>query len=189
MELFINAILAGVAIAIGGIINLKIGGIAGAIFFSVGLYAVLNLKFALFTGKAGKFAEGTISMRNLAVILFGNFIGTFLIGFSMRLLRYVDPGPSLAALSSLSPFGIIFMSILCGILMYVAVECYSKGSVLGVALPVAAFILMGARHSIADSFYMAVGSEDWWDLLRLVGIVVGNFIGCNFIPLLRKVVK
>lgn len=50
------SILAGMMIAIGGIINLSIGGIAGALLFSMGLLTILTLRFELFTGKAGLLA-------------------------------------------------------------------------------------------------------------------------------------
>ena len=48
-----KSILAGIAIAIGAYINLKLGGIAGAVFFSVGLYLVCNFGLNLYTGKVG----------------------------------------------------------------------------------------------------------------------------------------
>ena len=50
---FVKSILAGIAIAIGAYINLKIGGIAGAVLFSVGLFLVCNFGLNLYTGKVG----------------------------------------------------------------------------------------------------------------------------------------
>ena len=53
--LFILSIIAGIMIGIGGLVNLSIGGVAGAIVFSVGLLTIIYYQFALFTGKAGLF--------------------------------------------------------------------------------------------------------------------------------------
>ena len=47
------SIFAGFLIGMGGIIYLKVGGIAGALFFSLGLMTIITFKFNLFTGKAG----------------------------------------------------------------------------------------------------------------------------------------
>ena len=55
MNLFILSIIAGIMIGIGGLVNLSIGGVVGAIVFSVGLLTIIYYQFALFTGKAGLF--------------------------------------------------------------------------------------------------------------------------------------
>ena len=41
MNLFILSIIAGIMIGIGGLVNLSIGGVAGAIVFSVGLLTII----------------------------------------------------------------------------------------------------------------------------------------------------
>ena len=51
-----NSILAGIMISIGAALYLVIGGIPGAILFSIGLLTILYFQFHLFTGKAGLFA-------------------------------------------------------------------------------------------------------------------------------------
>lgn len=73
------SILAGMVIAIGCILYLKIGGVMGAALFSVGLMSVVLGKFKLFTGKAGLFAEGKIGLGELGKIWLGNLLGTFII--------------------------------------------------------------------------------------------------------------
>ena len=72
------SILAGIMIAIGGIVYLEVGGIIGAFLFSMGLLAVLNFKLELFTGKAGLLATNEIDWRDLSRIWIGNFIGTLI---------------------------------------------------------------------------------------------------------------
>ena len=71
-----KSILAGIAIAIGAYINLKIGGIAGAILFSVGLFLVCNFGLNLYTGKVGY----TGIIKNLPILL-GNLIGAMILYF------------------------------------------------------------------------------------------------------------
>ena len=72
------SILAGIMIAIGGIVYLEVGGIIGAFLFSMGLLAVLNFKLELFTGKAGLLATNEIDWYSLGRIWIGNFIGTLI---------------------------------------------------------------------------------------------------------------
>lgn len=73
---FIKSILAGIAIAIGAYINLKIGGVAGAVLFSVGLFLVCIFKLNLYTGKVGY----TGIIKNLPILL-GNAVGALLLWF------------------------------------------------------------------------------------------------------------
>lgn len=60
--MLILAILAGFMIGVGAIINLIVGGIWGAIFFSLGLMTIIYFKFNLFTGKAGLLMTREISI-------------------------------------------------------------------------------------------------------------------------------
>lgn len=78
-ELLVMSILAGICIGIGGLINITIGGIAGAIFFAVGLLTILNFRFALFTGKAGLIVSREVGFINLFIIWVGNFFGAWLV--------------------------------------------------------------------------------------------------------------
>ena len=58
-----SAILAGLCISIGCIVNLRVGGVAGAVLFAFGLLAVVHYKLKLYTGTAGFIrAKGDWSM-------------------------------------------------------------------------------------------------------------------------------
>lgn len=63
-----NSILVGICILLGGY---TVGGIARAVFFSVGLLAILNLNLDLFTRRCGKLSS--IWLENF----FGSFLTTF----------------------------------------------------------------------------------------------------------------
>ncbi|MGL6221297.1 MAG: formate/nitrite transporter family protein, partial [Lacrimispora sphenoides] len=52
MKTFVNAIIAGIAISIGGVIYLTLENhIAGSFLFSIGLFTIYTFGFNLFTGK------------------------------------------------------------------------------------------------------------------------------------------
>ena len=55
MKTFLSAILAGIFISVGCIVNLNVGGIAGAVLFAFGLLAVVHYQLKLYTGTAGFF--------------------------------------------------------------------------------------------------------------------------------------
>ena len=48
-----SAIIAGICISIGCVVNLRVGGVAGAVLFAFGLLAVVHYKLKLYTGTAG----------------------------------------------------------------------------------------------------------------------------------------
>ena len=54
LSAFLDAVLAGICIGIGGTVFLSCESkIAGAVFFCVGLFAICTFGFNLFTGKVG----------------------------------------------------------------------------------------------------------------------------------------
>lgn len=81
------AILAGICIAIGGTVNLKVGGVAGAVLFAFGLTTVVYYGLKLYTGTAGFIRRhGDWSM--LVIVLIGNIIGCLLTALA---IRYTHP--------------------------------------------------------------------------------------------------
>ena len=74
---FTPAILAGICISIGCVVNLRVGGVAGAVLFAFGLTTVVYYGLKLYTGTAGFIRrQGDWSM--LLTVLFGNIIGCLL---------------------------------------------------------------------------------------------------------------
>lgn len=170
-------------IGIGAIVYLKIGGVAGALLFAVGLATIVQFKLELFTGKVGKLADGEIEIRDLIRIWVGNLLGTFAVSVLMIGV------PSLTALST-SAAAIVQMrlandvmtnllqGICCGVLMFVAVTGYSGSrNWLFVFVPVAVFILCGFNHCVADMMYLWLGAESLRDFLVLIPTTLGNAIG------------
>ena len=71
----IGSIAAGLMITLGASLYLKIGGVIGALFFSLGLLSIMYFKFYLFTGKAGLLIQNKIDIIDLFGIWVGNFCG------------------------------------------------------------------------------------------------------------------
>ena len=173
-----RSILAGIAIAIGAYINLRFGGIAGAVFFSVGLYLVCNFGLKLYTGKVGY----TGIVKNLPILL-GNLIG------SLILLFYpIDNAQTIIQNKLDTPLYISFINaIICGILIYAAVEMFKKGKDYMIAVCVPSFILFGAEHCVADMCYAAAARMISWQLVLFICIIViGNSIGSLLFRFLTK---
>ena len=87
LQTFVLAVLAGIAIGIGGIVYLSLENkVAGALLFTVGLYTICAHGLNLFTGKVGYLVQQELSvlpgyLMDLAVIwagMSGNPDGTTL---------------------------------------------------------------------------------------------------------------
>ena len=179
------AILAGICISIGCVVNLRVGGVAGAVLFAFGLTTVVYYGMKLYTGTAGFIrSKGDWSM--LALVLIGNIIGCLLTAW---LIGYAQPDciePAsciLAGRLAKGPWACFLLAIGCGFIMTTAVEFARKGKMLPLVFGVPVFILCGFAHSIADAFYFLVSPTD--QLLQTEVLVVylsevlGNFVGCN----------
>ena len=191
-----TSILAGICISIGCVVNLRVGGVAGAVLFAFGLTTVVYYGLKLYTGTAGFIRlKGDWSM--LAVVLLGNIVGCLL---SAWLISYAQPDciePATKILASRlakGPWACFLLAIGCGFIMTTAVEFARKGKMLPLLLGVPVFILCGFAHSIADAFYfilsllcdnsqLTLNSQlstlNFQHLLVYLSEVLGNFVGCN----------
>lgn len=184
-NIFPLAILAGICIAIGGTVNLRVGGVAGAVLFAFGLTTVVYYGLKLYTGTAG-FIRARGDWGMLAIVLFGNIMGCWL---SALLVSYAQPDcvePAvniLAGRLSKGPWACFLLAIGCGFIMTTAVEFARKGKMLPLLLGVPVFILCGFAHSIADAFYFLLAPAEKllqpYVLAVYVCEVLGNFVGCN----------
>lgn len=185
----ILSILAGLMIAIGGVINLSVGGALGAFMFSLGLLIVLIFKLELFTGKAGLLATNEMKIGKLSEIWIGNFIGTAIVAILLTLtpkgVDLFEKSTQIVAIRNANDFYTNFVyGGFCGLMMYIAVSSYALGGLNPVyaALPVAAFILCGFNHCVADMFYLNIGATALTDYLTLIPTTIGNICGCCLMP-------
>jgi formate/nitrite transporter FocA (FNT family) len=198
-----SAIIAGFMIGLGCIIFLSIENkILGSLFFAVGLLTILLLKLDLFTGKAPYICQNDLSYCGyVGIVWLGNFIGT---GLAAGIIKYTRLSESLFtkcfALVDLktadSLTSLFILGILCGILMYVAVDTFNKhgqsknfSSTILTLLCVCVFIISGYEHSVADMFYfmLVLPIEHWW--LQLIVITAGNLIGGNLFCFINNLLK
>ena len=182
---FTPAILAGICIYIGCVVNLRVGGVAGAVLFAFGLTTVVYYGLKLYTGTAG-FIRRQGDWMMLITVLFGNILGCLLTAW---LIAYAQPDcvePAAKILSgrlAKGPWACFLLAIGCGFIMTTAVEFARKGKMLPLVLGVPVFILCGFAHSIADAFYFLVSPVDVVlqpaVLVVYLSEVLGNFVGCN----------
>lgn len=85
------------------------------------------------------------------------------------------------------PIWIAFIkAIICGILIYVAVEAFKEDRWYITILSVVAFITCGAEHSIADiCFIIAAGAFSLESLLFIIVVIIGKAIGSLLLHNLR----
>ena len=90
---------------------------------------------------------------------------------------------------------LFILGILCDVMIYIAVEGYSKinyelGKYLALVFGVVVFILGGFEHCIADMFYFSAASM--WSVnaaIRVFVILLGNAVGGVLMPLLRRAAR
>ena len=77
----------------------------------------------------------------------------------------------------------LIKSILCGIIMYIAVYMYKKGTPLGIIYGIPLFIFCGFQHCIANIITMGVARTFSSSIFVCI---IGNFIGSLFIWFISK---
>lgn len=181
-----ESILAGIAIGLGAIAYLNIGGVYGAIFFSLGLMIILTFQMELFTGKAGLLVTREINWLKLLKIWVGNFLGTFLVAalYTMTpagMAMAVEAAEIIAVRVSNGYLANFLLGVGCGILMFVACRFYDKLGPAYVVFPIAVFILCGFNHCVADMFYLHMNCTELLSYRILIPTTLGNLVGCNLL--------
>ena len=174
-ELIRKSIGAAILIGLGDYALLKLGNPIGPVIFAFGLLGVCYLGQNLFTGKCGFFIEDKIPVGKLLTILGVNLVAGYLVGL---LFSLTDSAVVAAATDKVASwdFSLAFFvkSVLCGVIMYLAVAMYRKNTPLGVIFGIPLFIFCGFQHCIANVITMGVATVWSW---TLVLAIVGNFVG------------
>lgn len=175
VELIRKSAGAAVLIGLGNFALLKLGNPLGPIIFAFGLLGVCYLGQNLFTGKCGFLFQDKIPVLELLTILVVNLIAGYLVGMAFAA---ADPSIVSAASDKVASwdFSVAYFikSVLCGVVMYLAVAIYKKGSPLGIIFGIPLFIFCGFQHCIANVITMGVATGFSWSLALAV---VGNFAG------------
>ena len=178
LRVFVKAVYAGFMIGIGGMVYLAVENkVVGSLLFSFGLLTIVTQGFYLYTGKVG-FVKTGRDLLDMVIVAAGNFTGTFVAAAMAKLAHMNISSLELAGRKLDNSIGnVFFLSVLCGIMMYLAV--YAKDTVITVFC-IMIFILSGFEHSIANMFYFhlagAYGIKAGGYLLVMV---IGNGIGAK----------
>jgi formate/nitrite transporter FocA (FNT family) len=198
IKVFVKAILAGIAICLGGTIYLTLENhMVGAFLFSIGLFTIYTFGLNLYTGKVCYIPNEKPSfLLTVLVVYLGNAVGTIGTGYLLRhtkQAKLIDHTVELVdGKLSDTLFSTFVMAFFCGVMMCIAVIGFqtikdSVGKHLALVLPIMVFILCGFEHSIADMFYFSMANA-WGPkaLLYIVVIALGNLVGGASLPLALK---
>ena len=177
-ELINKSIGAALLISLGNYALLKLGNPIGPVIFALGLLGVCYMGQNLFTGKCGFLFQDKIKILDLFIILVVNLAAGYLFGL---LYSLVDIDVFNNAVSKVKTWDIsiafFIKSILCGVIMYIAVFMYKKGTPLGIIFGIPLFIFCGFQHCIAN--IVTLGVAKTFDLTIFI-CILGNFLGSLF---------
>ena len=184
VELINKSIAASLLIALGNYALLKLGNPIGPVIFALGLLGVCYMGLNLFTGKCGFLFQDKIKPLHLLIILVVNLIAGYLIGlvFSITDVDVFNNAVAKVATWEVS-MAFFIKSILCGIIMYIAVFMYKKGTPLGIIYGIPFFIFCGFQHCIAN--IITLGAARTFDLSIII-CILGNFLGSLFVWFISK---
>jgi len=185
----LKAIIAGMYIGIAGLVYLSLDNhIVGAFLFSFGLLVIVTRGYYLYTGKIGyllPYSKGYL--LTILKTLLGNIIGIAAVAFLFRLTgisTVVTAGSDLFALKLGHAWYETFaLAILCGMMMYIAVDSFKNvkhdlAKVMILVFAVMIFILSKFEHSIANMLYFFLGNTFTLKaILYLILMILGNAIG------------
>lgn len=175
IELITKSVGAAILIALGNYALLKLGNPIGPVIFALGLLGVCYMGLNLFTGKCGFVFQDKIKAIDLLIILAINLIAGYLIGLTFS---FMDNEVVEAAVNKVATYEVsiafFLKSIFCGIIMYIAVLLYKKGTPLGIIYGIPLFIFCGFQHCIANIITLGVARTINWSIIICI---LGNFVG------------
>ena len=174
INIFLQAMLAGILIGIGVIINTTLTiPVLGAMLFSFGLLTIIELKLPLYTGKIGYAFNG---QKDLLTIFLGNVAG-MIVCIEFQMCGNLDSIQRLTSVAEIkfskSAFEMFFCGIMCGILIHFAVRTRQFYTTI---MAIMIFILIGGEHCIADVPYL-IANMSLDSLFKFICVVLGNSLG------------
>ena len=205
------AVLAGAFVALGAVAYTMVmtgadplngaDRMLGGLVFSLGLILVVVGGAELFTGNAlivMAAVDGLVSpaalLRNWMVVYAGNFVGAVCIAVAVALSGVLDGEAGLTAVAiaetkaALGWREALLRGVLCNVLVCLAIWLSLAartvtGKILAIIGPIAAFVLLGFEHSVANMYLIPQGilagaTVSAGDFLHnLVFVTIGNVIG------------
>ena len=187
LTLINKSIGAAILISLGNYALLKLGSPIGPVIFALGLLGVCYMDLNLFTGKCGFVIENKMKLTDLLIILIVNLIAGYLIGLMYSTL---DKEVFTAAVEKVKTWDMsitfFLKSVMCGVIMYIAVFMYKKGTPLGIIFGIPLFIFSGFQHCIANIITLGVARTFDWSITICI---LGNFIGSLIMWFTSKDIK
>lgn len=179
------SIFAGLLIGTGGLVYLRVGGIAGAVLFAFGLLCVVMCGAQLFTGKSGflPYKDFPKLIAMIALNAVGCAIAAFIASYCTSDTLTTNLQNIIDARLAASWHKVLVTSIGTGMIMTLAVYGARQKHYLPLLFGVPVFILCGLPHCVADAFYYAAAlfynCFEWELLIAWLYAIAGNYIGCN----------
>lgn len=179
------SIFAGLLIGTGGLVYLRVGGIAGAVLFAFGLLCVVMCGAQLFTGKSGflPYKDFPKLIAMIALNAVGCAIAAFIASYCSSDALVANLQTIIDARLTASWHKVVVTSVGTGMIMTLAVYGARQKHYLPLLFGVPVFILCGLPHCVADAFYYAVAlfydCFEWELLIAWGWAIAGNYIGCN----------
>lgn len=179
------SIFAGLLIGTGGLVYLRVGGVAGAVLFAFGLLCVVMCGAQLFTGKSGflPYKDFPKLIAMIALNAVGCAIAAFIAFYCSSDALVANLQTIIDARLTASWHKVVVTSVGTGMIMTLAVYGARQKHYLPLLFGVPVFILCGLPHCVADAFYYAAAlfydCFEWELLIAWGWAIAGNYIGCN----------
>lgn len=198
MGKWISSVMAGVFIAMGAMVYLAIPNtLVGSLFFSTGIFLVLNLHNMLFTRVCPLMVYNRgYNWGDAGIAWIGNGIGAFLVAWTISFTRFGDIlGEAVKKIGESKlgdrPLSLFILGIFCAFFVAFAVLVGAKykqgslGQIFYVWLFITAFVFCGFEHIVADMFYLSCYALHYGvqvlDVIKvLVSVTAGNVAGGLF---------
>ena len=218
LKTMILSIMAGFLIALAGyastmvsfnVSNVSLSKCLSALIFPMGLILVILLKTELFTGNSLlviPLVNKKISIKSLLInwllVYLGNFIGSILLSLlvyksgSLTNELLINAFINIANKKvSYNFINLLILGTLCNMLVCTAVflgvtHKNTLEKIFVIFIPIFLFVLLGFEHSVANMFYLSIGSLlgkiNFIDLIihNLLPVTLGNIIGGVLIGLI-----
>lgn len=178
---YYGGFLAGFLIGLGNLIYCCAENkMIGALLFSFALCSIRIFKLDLYTGSLNKVFSKQMKWWCLPLIFLYNYLGASFCGLLSHFFETCSAGDAIASkFLEVSYWKVFWLAVVCGILMSIATmpDCPLWLTIMCVMV----FILTGARHSVADCWYLGfIKGNVGWKPLGIIGTeVIGNFVGAS----------
>lgn len=177
-----KSVTASLLISLGVAVLLSVGNPVGPFLFAFGLLGVCSLKANLFTGKCGYLFLDKLKIADVLVILITNLVSGYLFGWLLGIGVPAYYGAAVEKIKGWSfDFSFFVRALFCGVVMFVCVEVYRRGSALGILLGIPLFIFCGFQHCVANVIVLGMAHSFHASLFLAVA---GNWIGALFVACL-----